>query len=148
MGTAMDARWQGVNLLTIVTVLVAAVGVAVLVYQLFIHSRPVILFLIAPFRLLLKWLFSLFGRREFAEHHVQNLTPERSDSILPTGSAVFEDSTTAEDGDVEIFNVPHLPDQLLNIGAFIIVAFLLAMIVWVIVKLVRRGAVLAEGPND
>lgn len=148
MGTTMDARWQGVNLLTIVTVLVAAVGVAVLVYQLFIHSRPVILFLIAPFRLLLKWLFGLFGRREFAEHHVQDLNPERSDSILPTGSAVFEDSTTAEDGDVELFNVPHLPDQLLNIGAFIIVAFLLAMIVWVIVKLVRRGAVLAEGPND
>ena len=108
MGTTMDARWQGVNLLTIVTVLVAAVGVAVLVYQLFIHSRPVILFLIAPFRLLLKWLFGLFGRREFAEHHVQDLNPERSDSILPTGSAVFEDSTTAEDGDVEFFDRAYL----------------------------------------
>ena len=144
MGTTMDARWQGVNLLTVVTVLVAAVGAAVLVYELFIHSRPVILFLVAPFRFFLKWLFGLFGSREFAEHHVQNLTPERSDSILPTGSAVFEDSTTANDGDVEIFNVPRLPDQLLSVGAFIILAFLIAVIVWIIVKLVRRGAALAE----
>lgn len=148
MGTGMDARWQGTNLLVILTVLVAAAVVGVVAYELFIHSQPILLFLIAPVQALLKWLYGLFNHGENVQHAVQNPVPDKADMTLPKAVPVFEEGLTHKYEEAGYVVSHRLADRLVSIGAFLILAFLVFIIVWLIVKLVRRGVEYAEGPRD
>ena len=144
MGAPMDARWHAANTLTVAVTLLVSVGVALLLYQLYIHSAPVLSFIFLPLRRFLQWLFGLFRFRALPEV-AQSTPPLETQPIIFTKDNFLntERELFAPDK-IETSSFHRLSEQALNLGAFVILAFLLFIVLWLIVKLVRRGREFAE----
>ncbi len=144
MGASMDGRWHAANALTVGGVLLASVGVSVLLYLLYKHSIPVVVFLFTPIRRFLAWLFGLFrvGAAPEAPHAV---APVETEPIILTEEMPYSTETELHAVDrFETTGLDLITEKALSIGAFLIVAFLAFIVLWLIVKLVRRGKVMAE----
>ena len=148
MGAPMDRRWHAANLLTVAAALFVAVSVSLVLYQVYRRSEPVLAFLIAPLSRFLAWLFGLIRFKSVQE--APQATPP-----MATPTIVFQEKAAAlmdQEGlhveEPERTAFEHLADQALNIGAFIILGFLLFIAIWIVVKLVLRGKALAEEAVD
>ena len=148
MGSSMEMRWQAVNLLTVLAALILAVGVSLVAYQLYAHSMPVLLFITAPLRVLLRWLFGLFrtGGGQIAPSPTP--TPENPIFLFPGGLTPVQSASEIVNEEPERVFFDRLPDQMLSLAGFLIMAFLVFIAAWLIIKLVRRGVVPAEEAYD
>ena len=148
MGAPMDGRWHAANLLTVAAALFVAVSISLVLYQLYLRSVPLLVFLITPLKRFLAWLFSLIRFRTAPDAPMS--TPP-----LATPTIVFHEQAPLlmdQDGlhveEPERTAFEHLADQAFSIGAFILLAFLVFIVLWLIVKLVLRGKALAEEAVD
>lgn len=143
MNAKMDLRWHTANVIAVACSLLLAVGVSLLLYQLFVHSRPLVLLLVSPLRRALRWLFSLFRFDATAEAPIHTPAPTAITNTLPTGSMFVATDETFSKDEPEIHQDTRFTDQALTVGAFLIICVLLFVAVWLIVKLARRGKALA-----
>ena len=149
MGAAMDGRWHAVNALTIVAALLVAVGVSLLLYRLYLLSWPVLVFLTAPLKRFLAWLFGLIRFRPAQEAPAATAPPETPPTnLLPSGLPVHGAGRIMEEDNLESVSHYDAADQALSIGAFLILAVLLLVAIWLVVKLARRGKALAQADVD
>ena len=144
MGAKMDGRWHAANALTVAATLFVAVAVSLLLYQMYLHSVPVLGFLFLPLKRLIEWLFGLIRFKPILP------SPAVTPPLETEPPALLEElpyQTEAElhaADKLETSGLERLADQAVSIGAFILLAFLVFMVIWIIVKLVRRGKALAE----
>ena len=145
MGAAMDGRWHAANALTVVVVLFAAVAVSLALYQLYLHSVPVLGFLFIPLKKLLEWIVGLIHIKTVREAPTVTPPPEHVNVGMPVALPHLEIEENIES---EMMNdrtlLERLADQAVNIGAFILLALLVFFLLWIIVKLIRRGKEFAE----
>ena len=140
MGAKMDARWHTANTLTVAVVLFAAVGVSLLAYQLYLHSVPLLVALISPLKRVLAWLFGLIRFRPVRETPTVTPPPEQINVGMPVALPHLEIEENIESEIMPDRTIlERLADQATNIGAFLVIAALVFVILWIIVKLIRRG---------
>ena len=144
MGAGMDRRWHAANALTVAGTLFAAVAISLLLYELYRYSVPAVVFLLSPLRRLLQWLFSLF--RFSAPVKAPQITPP----LETEPPALLEELPFQSESELhavdrfETSALERLTDQMVNVGAFLILALLAFVVLWLIIKLIRRGKALAE----
>ena len=148
MGVSMDRRWHAANLLTVLCTLLVAVGVSMLLYLLYSHSKPILLILITPIRLLLEWLFGLF--RFKSEEPAPSVTrpPVVWTDKIAKGNALLEEPEQHLTQDLEKAASERGADQVMSIGAFLIICLVILIAAWLIIRLARRGKAFAEADLD
>ena len=144
MGAEMDRRWHAANALTVAALLLVSVGISLALYLLYRHSVPVVVFLLTPLRRFLRWLFSLI--RISAPSAAPRVTPplETEPPILPADLPYVSEPELHAVDKFETSALERLADKAVNVGAFLILAFLAFIVLWIIVKLIRRGKEFAE----
>ena len=144
MGAAMDARWNAANALTVAAVVVVSIGISMALYLLFIRSIPLLGVLVLPIKRLLQWLFGLFRFKAAPESPVVTPPLETPPTIFEKELQLIPEPELHAVDAFETSALERLADKVVNIGAFIILAFLVFIILWLIVKLIRRGKEFAE----
>ena len=148
MGVSMDRRWQAYNLLTVVCTLLAAVGVSLLLYLLFSHSKPLLLVLVYPIRRFFEWLFGLFRFKEEMPAPSVTQPPKVWTDRIAKGNALLEEPEQHFTHETEVARQELVADKVMSVGAFLIICFLILIAVWLIVKLARRGKAFAQAEVD
>ena len=143
-GAPMERRWHAANVLTVAAALFVAVAVSLLMYQLYLRSEPVLAFLLTPLIRFVSWLFGLIRFRDVTEAP-RSTQPPVTPALVnyeQTKLITDEEGLHVEEPERTVFE--RIADQATNIGAFIILALLIFIVIWLIVKLVMRGKALAE----
>ena len=138
MGASMDMRWQASNFLTIVGVPTVSVAVATLFFLLLRFSEPVLRFLFRPIGRLL----SLLMLKLFPDTAENFSLPERPEISMPTSQVPYvavDDLTTEniDDGEPNGLN-PLLVERLTLIGAYVVLAIIFAITLYLIAKGLRK----------
>ena len=144
MGAPMDRRWHAANVLTVAGSLIAAVGISLGLYLLYRHSVPLILVLLSPLKRFLAWLFGLIRFEAVTETPRATPPPETPPTLFENKEQIVMGPGGLYTEEPERFTYSHLADQALTVGAILILAFLVFIVLWVIVKLLRRGKAMAE----
>ena len=148
MGAPMDGRWHAANLLTVAAALFVAVSISLVLYQLYLRSVPLLVFLITPLKRFLAWLFSLIRFRTAPDAPMSTPPLATPTIVFHEQSPLIMDQEGLHVEEPERTAFEHLADQAFSIGAFILLAFLVFIVLWLIVKLVLRGKALAEEAVD
>ena len=148
MGAPMDGRWHAANLLTVAAALFVAVSISLVLYQLYLRSVPLLVFLITPLKRFLAWLFSLIRFRTAPDAPMSTPPLATPTIVFNEQAPLLMDQEGLHVEEPERTAFEHLADQAFSIGAFILLAFLVFIVLWIIVKLVLRGKALAEEAVD
>lgn len=148
MNAPADRRWHAANALTVAAALLLAVGVSYGLYLLASHSMPVLVFLFSPLRRFFEWLFGLIRFREAAAPVPTPRPPEQTRiPIAESPMPLFDEQSIAEEEVEQAVSSP-LADQVFRLGEILIIAVLLLVAIWLVVKLARRGTAYAEGDSE
>ncbi len=148
MGTGMDLRWHLAGAGTLFAAIAFLLGGSFGLYYFFKGMRFVFGYLITPVRILLSWLFSLFGGNEKAmiiENPMEGEMPEtESESELPVIDTPQVQAVQNMDYDT---TMPQISDNTITVFLWILFAALLVVGVYVAIKLSKRGEKKKEEEN-
>ncbi len=148
MDADMDVRWRAANALTIIAAILLAAVISLALYVLLSRGRTAISYLFAPLGRLILWLLSFLPKGE--ADVLPTATPQPTPQVNPFSSFSNPNSGAAR---IEVepneHTLPGLVDQAAEISAYIAMVLLAAGLVYLVVKLVRRGEKVqkASGPE-
>jgi len=148
MGATMDHSWQFSNVLSVIGVPLLAIGGSTLVYLILRFCAPGIRFLLAPIGRFFIWLFHQIFKDGSPIEEMSLAKYFSTTNVTHYEELPIEGNSSFEGGDAEPSGRnPLLVEHAAMIGAYVVLAVLLLLALWLIIRYAKRNRPLDEGED-